>query len=51
MVQPDVEYFLYLSFRFSLLVVLNIVHDMVDTVLVSREQGGGHNGVQAVKKN
>merc|ERR1719266_2743430 len=31
----------------SALVVLNIVHDMVDTVLVSREQGGGHNGVQA----
>ena len=41
---------IYLS-GFSLLVVLNVVHDMVDTVLMAREQGGGHNGVQAVKKN
>ena len=29
--------------------VLNVVHDLGDTVLVSREQGAGYNRVQAVE--
>merc|ERR1739838_982581 len=29
------------------LVVLDVVHDLVDTVLMSSEEGGGHNWVQA----
>ena len=29
--------------------VLDVVHDLGDTVLVSREQGAGYNRVQAVE--
>ena len=38
-------------FKFFILVVLDVVHDLGDTVLVSLEQGAGHNWVQAVNKN
>ena len=31
--------------------VLDVVHDLVDTVLVSLEEGGAHNWVQAVEGN
>ena len=31
-----------------LLVVLDVVHDLVDAILMSSEQGSGYNWVQAV---
>ena len=31
--------------------VLNVVHDLGDTVLVTREQGASYNRIQAVEEN
>ena len=39
----------FASFKFVLLVVLDVVHDLGDTVLVSGKQGAGYNRVQAVE--
>ena len=38
-------------FKFYLLVVLDIVHDLGDTSLMVLEEGGAHNWVQAVGEN
>ena len=40
----------FASIKFVLLVVLEVVHGLGDTVLLSSKQGGGYNGVQAVEE-